>query len=139
MSLVGRTGSKWRFPVEWTKVREFARAVHDDHAEAEEIPVPPTFPTYGTQAFETLDYLAELDLRRVLHGEQECEYRRPLRVGDRLVCQTRIVEDYMKEGRRGGKMRFIVAECEMRDERSGELVVRARTTVIETAPQTEEV
>ncbi len=132
--LIGRTGPPWRFPVEWSKVWEFARAVHDDQREGPNLPVPPTFPAYGLSAFETLFASAEagLDMRRVLHAEEEYDYLRPLRIGDVLICQTRIVEDYRREGRRGGTLRFLVTETEMRDERSGELVVRSRTTMAET-------
>jgi len=134
-ALIGRTGPPWRFPVEWSKVWEFARAVHDPHREGPDLPVPPTFPAYGLSAFETLFASTEagLDLRRVLHSEEEYEYQRPLRIGDVLICQTRIVDDYRREGRRGGTLRFLVTETEMREERTGELVVRSRTTMVETA------
>lgn len=127
---------EWEFPVDWSKVREFARAVHDDHWNAEPLVPPPTFPTYLTA-----DYIAwlvgealNLDRRRTVHGEQEYEYLRPLRVGSRLRCRARVVEDYVKEGRRGGRMRFVVCETEMRDADTGEVVLRERSTAIETAP-----
>ena len=141
MSTVGQKSSKWRFSVESTKVREFARAVRDDQSSKEQIPVPPTFPTFGEnfRASENVGLNLDLDLRRVLHGEQEYEYLRPLRIGDRLVCQSQVVEDYAKKGRRGGTMRFIIIETEMRDEKSNEPVVRARSTVIETAAREEDV
>ncbi len=133
-TLVGRTGPPWRFPVDGSKVWEFARAVREDHRAGPDLPVPPTFPAYGLSAFETLSASAEagLDMRRVLHAEEEYEYLRPLKIGDVLICQTRIVEDYRREGRRGGALRFLVTETEMRDERNGELVVRTRTTMAET-------
>lgn len=124
----------WEFPVERTKVREFARAVHDDHVES---PLaPPTFPISLSAEFVERLIVEELklDRRRAVHGEQEYEYLRPLKVGDRLVGRARIAEDYVKEGRRGGRMRFIVCETEMRDAATGELVIRERSTVIETAP-----
>jgi N-terminal half of MaoC dehydratase len=134
MTAVGLTGMPWRFPVEWSKVWEFARAVADDHVSGgEDMPVPPTFPAYGLCAFETMygSRAANLDMHRVLHAEEHYRYIRPLHVGDRLVCQTRVVEDYTKDGRRGGTMRFVVTETEMRDEASTELVVVARTTMVQ--------
>ena len=33
----------WEFPIDWSKVREFAHAVHDDHWNEEPLAVPPTF------------------------------------------------------------------------------------------------
>ena len=132
MSLIGRAGPEWQFAVEWTKVREFAIATRAPCTEGENMPVPLTFPIYATNAFGMLAELLYLDHRRLLHGEQEYEYRRPLRIGDRLLCRTQIVEDYRKEGKRGGAMRFIVLQTEMRDQESGEVVVIGRTTAIET-------
>ena len=31
----------WEFPIDWSKVREFAHAVHDDHWNEEPLAVPP--------------------------------------------------------------------------------------------------
>lgn len=125
----------WEFPVEWGKVREFARAVHDDHADDTDLVAPPTFPIVLTADFVERLIVDELklDRRRVVHGEQEYEYLRPLKPGDRLLCRARVVDDYVKEGKRGGQMRFIVCETEMRDAATGEVVVRERSTAIETA------
>ena len=69
----------WRWPVEATKVREFALAVRDVHRD-DGAAAPPTFPTYGLYAFGP-SLVAELglDLKRVLHGEEEYQYVRPLR------------------------------------------------------------
>lgn len=124
--------AEWEFAVEAGKLREFARAVHDDHRDAS---APPTFPVYVTAAYveRLVVEILKLDRRRTVHGEQEYEYLRPLRAGDRLRCRARVVEDYVKEGKRGGRMRFVVCETEMRDAATGELVVRERATAIETA------
>ena len=132
LSLTDYTEPQWLFPIEETKVREFASAVKAPKSESGDVSVPPTFPIFGSIALEGMGLLKGLDLdpRRVLHGEQEYEYVRPLRLGDRLICQTRIADDYEKAGKRGGRMRFIVLETEMRDEKTGDLVVRAWATSI---------
>jgi hypothetical protein len=124
--------AEWDFVVEAGKVREFARAVHDDSAGDT---VPPTFPVCVTAAYveRLVVEVLKLDRRRTVHGEQAYEYLRPLRAGDRLRCRARIVEDYVKDGKRGGRMRFVVCETEMRDAATGDLVVRERATAIETA------
>jgi N-terminal half of MaoC dehydratase len=124
--------AEWEFIVENGKVREFARAVHDDSAGDM---APPTFPVCVTAAYveRLVADILKLDRRRTVHGEQEYEYLRPLRPGDRLRCRARVVEDYVKDGKRGGRMRFIVCETEMRDAATGDLVVRERATAIETA------
>jgi hypothetical protein len=139
VSLIGRSAPEFRFEVERSKVREFARAVYDEHAGEELPPVPPTFPMYAMAAFEP-DFLFRvlgLNRKRVLNGGQEYEYVRPLRIGDRLICRARVIEDYQKTGRRGGRMRFVVIEIEMRDEASGDLVLVSRSTAIETGATAE--
>jgi acyl dehydratase len=124
----------WDCVVEAGAVRAFARAVHDDHADA---PVaPPTFPiSLSAEITERLiTQVLRLDRHRTVHGEQEYEYLRPLKPGDTLRCRARVVEDYVKQGRRGGAMRFVVWEAEMSDAATGEIVLRERSTAIEMAP-----
>ncbi|MGO9931075.1 MAG: MaoC family dehydratase N-terminal domain-containing protein [Steroidobacteraceae bacterium] len=126
---------EWEFSVELLKVREFCISVYDDYARANPPAPPPTFPVCATADYVTQLIFEELklDRSRTVHGEHEYEYFRPLRVGDRLICRARLSEDFVKPGRRGGQMRFIITETEMRDAESGELVVRERSTSIETA------
>lgn len=122
--------------VERGKIREFLRALHDDpDADASEPPVAP--PTFLMTVAHWLDDLAAtrpgvvLDRRRVLHGEQEFEYRRPIRAGEVLTVRSRVREVYEKHGRRGGAMLFVVSETEFRD--AGDAVVAyMRNTAIET-------
>ncbi len=122
--------AEWSVAVEAWKVADFARAVGDDHPTAP----APTFPVVLTAAFieRLVRELLPVDRSRTVHGEQEYEYRRPLRVGDRLRCRARIVSDTTKQGRRGGAMRLIVTEIEMTDEASGEVVGWERATSVET-------
>lgn len=50
-------------------------------------PIPPTFPI--VLAFRAMnEFLAaeEIELHRIVHGEQRFAYARPLRVGDRLTA-----------------------------------------------------
>lgn len=90
--------------------------------------VPPTF---GTAAeFVVLPSIVGdpelgLDFTRVVHGEQEYEWRRPFRVGETLTVRARISSIREKAGRG-----FLTIETEMLDE-AGELVVLARATMIE--------
>lgn len=131
--IVGLEGEPFLFPVDESKALEFARAVRDDHADPAAVVVPPTFPAFAASAYETLDILevGGFDLRRVLHGEQEYVYTRPLRVGERLVGRSTVVSDQVREGRRGGRMRMVVLETELRNQDTQELVVTCRSTVIE--------
>ncbi len=126
--------AEWVHPVEWGKAREFAQAVHDDHVEAGS--PPPTFPVVLSADFieRLVTDVLDLDRKRTVHGEQEYEYRRPLRVGETVRCRASIIEDKVKQGRRGGSMRVVVSEIEMTSEPGGEVIGYERSTSIETAP-----
>src|SRR6266436_611506 len=127
-SLIGKTGKPFTMPIEWSKVREFARAIKDPNPvyfdpeaakkECGGIPIPPTF--LQVSAFWTGPESAPsmpFDLRRILHGEQEFEFLKPILVGDILTGVSKVAEIYEKEGGRGGKMTFMVMETEYTNQR----------------------
>src|SRR5271165_4282744 len=121
-SLVGRTGKPFTMPIEWSKVREFARAVRDPNPvyfdpelakkECGGIPVPVTF--LQTSAFwqdaDSSPGMGGFDLRRILHGEQEFELLKPILVGDTLTGVSKVADIIEKEGGRGGKMTMLLME-----------------------------
>ena len=125
--------AEWVVPVDWMKVRDFARAVHDDHAGEEHLVPPPTFPVVLTSdlVLRLVTELLPVDRSRTVHGEQEYEYRRPLRVGERVRCRARILSDSTKEGRRGGRMRIIVVEVELQEAEGGAAIGWERMTSVE--------
>jgi hypothetical protein len=139
----GISAPLFAFPVEVSKVREFATATgssHPDYFATETPVVPPTFLISGLMFWGfTLDYprdsaFAQLDLDRsmLLHAEEEFEFfGEPPRVGQKLTAQSRISEVSRKQGRRGGDLLFVVTETEFRD-LSGRLVARNRNTVVKT-------
>lgn len=134
-------------PVERGKIHEFAEAILDDHphyhdepaAQAGGLPsvvAPPTF-TMASALFPRSDQkvapeLASLDMRYVLHGAQEFSFERPVFAGDQLIGESGEVKVYEKEGKRGGTMKFVELETVYRDQ-NGDVVVRTRTTAIQTA------
>ncbi|WP_260284956.1 MaoC family dehydratase N-terminal domain-containing protein [Peribacillus aracenensis] len=136
--LNGLTGAEFIFEVEKRHIRQFAEAIGDlnpiyvDEEYAAKtsyggIIAPPTFPiAIGHDSGESLDL--GLEQRRMLHGEQEFIYSRPIRPGDRLHCQMKVTDVYEREGRKG-TMQFLVLDTEMKDE-SGEMVVISRTNII---------
>jgi acyl dehydratase len=140
---VGRTSAPVTMHVERGKIREFARAIKDDNPiyfdeayardAAGGIVPPPTFlmtqAHWGEAGRGGIDL--GMDLRRVLHGEQEFEYLGPIHPGDVLTAVTRCEKQFDKQGSRGGTMSFAVLATEFRNQR-GELVAIGRSTVIET-------
>jgi hypothetical protein len=129
--------AEWTCPVEWGKVREFARAVHDPRL-GREPPVPPlTFPVVLSAEFveRLVSELLPLDRKRTVHGEQDYEYLRPLQVGQVIRCTARILRDEVKQGQRGGRMRLLTVEVKLMDAGSGETIGFERMTAIEQEAQ----
>lgn len=137
-SFIGKKSAKTTVPVEELHIKRFARAIGDDNplyadaAQAKQsahkgIIAPPTFATiFGFEAprGEGPAY----DPAKLVHGEQEYEYFRPLKPGDRITVQSQIVEIFEKEGK-AGTMEFLVSEMTGVDQK-GRKVFTARSTAI---------
>ncbi|MBE7518121.1 MAG: MaoC family dehydratase N-terminal domain-containing protein [Thermoflexaceae bacterium] len=140
----------FEFAIERGKIHEFALAVTDDnplfHDEAiarakgfASVLAPPTyamcasfFQPPGSQAIPE-----GLDMRYVLHGEQEFIYSRPVVAGEKLYGASKAEQSFAKEGRRGGTMTFYPIATEYRDA-AGELVLTVRTVTIVTSGTVQE-
>ena len=109
--------------VDESSVRRFASAVGDDATF-----VPPTWVTVPEIAAGLGAALADealgVELSRVLHGEEEYEWRRGFRVGETVTARTRI------ESIRGrGDLEFLTLATTMTDE-GGDDVALARSVLI---------
>ena len=135
---IGRASEPLIVDVERGHIRRFVEAIGDDNpiyrdeaaaraAGFSSIPAPPTFAT----CLRPNDVRAGLDFdwAKILHGEQEFCYRRPLLAGDRLTLVQRIADVYSKTGK-SGTMDFLVLDTEAHDEAGGELVFTARSIVV---------
>ena len=136
-SIIGLEGSPFSVEVEKRHIRQFANAIGDpnplytdeEYAKNtfyEGIIVPPTFLIALSSEGDQIPL--KLDEKRMLHGEQEFIYHRPIRLGDRLICQSKVADLYEKEGN-SGKMQFLVLDTEFKDE-DGELVAISRVNII---------
>lgn len=125
-SVIGARSESRTFEVERGAIRKFADAIGDPHPafRAGEV-APPTFPTTFAMAMPLLG----IDPARVLHGEEEFVYERPLRAGDRVTCVGRIVDVSERRGRRLGPLACVVIETEGRDPQ-GALLYRGRSTLL---------
>jgi acyl dehydratase len=137
-SLKGRTFQEIELEVDRDRVTRFSLAVGEDDprfleaeaARAEGFPDQVAFPTFPTvlgilaSAQVVVDPDLGLDYSRVVHGEQEFEWRRPIVVGDRLRTSPRIADIYSK-----GPNEFLVIEAEVLDA-DGQVVCVARSTLL---------
>ncbi len=103
-SLIGKEYPPVAYEVGREKLREFAAAVgetdpvfHDEEAARAaghpDIVAAPTFPVVvSLKAAAVLhgDPDLGLDYSRVVHGEQEFSYQRPIVAGDRLLARSRV-------------------------------------------------
>ena len=143
-ALVGKEYPPVRYEVGREKLREFAVAVgetdpiyHDEEAARAaghpDIPAVPTFPiVLSTRASLAIhgDPELGLDYSRVVHGEEEFVYRRPIRAGDRLVATGKVVAAEAK-----GRHELLTIQTEVTTE-AGEAVCTVTGTLLSrgTAP-----
>ena len=136
-AVIGRTSAPVTLEVEKGHIRRFADAIGDpnpiyrDPAAARaaghsRIPAPPTFPIV-LRPNDARDGLG-IDMKKVLHGEQEIEYRRPLYAGDVVTVVQRIADVYEKQGK-AGAMDFLVLETTATDAQ-GEIVYVGRSNIV---------
>ena len=93
------------------------------------LPAPPTFLfCLGTMAPDEENVLQKLgvDIGRVLHGEQQFTYLKPIYAGDAITLTTRISDIYDKKG---GALDFIVQDTTAENQ-NGEPVGATRTVIV---------
>lgn len=136
--LVGKTYSSITYEVGREKIREFATAVGEtgsiyrdlEAAKEEGYPeqvAPLTFATVLhilSGPVVLADPELRLDYSRVVHGEQEFEYHRPIMAGDVLTATPRIADISSR-----GPLEFLRIETTITDEADAVVVV-ARATLI---------
>jgi acyl dehydratase len=136
--LKGKEYQEVEFTVDRERVLQFDEAIGEDNpvfrdadaakaAGFDDQVAPPTFATVMqimTSGQVVLDQELGLNYALVVHGEQEYEWSRPLKVGDKLRATPRIADIYAR-----GPNEFLVIEAEVKDE-SGETVVIGRSTLL---------
>jgi acyl dehydratase len=142
--MIGRTLSTGSATVTAEHVAGFARALGDLNplyldAEAARrgpfggVVAPPTYPiAFMTEALsggmETFLELG-LDFMTLVHGEQEFEYVRPVKIGETLELTGRIADIYEKTNSAGATLDFVVMETEGKDT-AGKPVFYSRNVLI---------
>lgn len=136
--LLGVWGPESTMRIELGKIREFAKAVKDPnpiYTDPARCIAPPTFLMTIAHWIGDLGatrMAVKLDYTRLLHGEQDFEYVKPIRPGDTLTFRSRTKEVFEKQGKRGGSMLFVIGETEFKNQQ-GEVVAYMRNTAIETS------
>jgi hypothetical protein len=93
------------------------------------LPVPPTFLfclDMDAPNPRALMELLDIDIGRVLHGEQSFTYHRMAHAGERLQFETRIADIYAKKN---GSLEFVVCDTHVSNV-AGEPVADLRSTLV---------
>ncbi len=141
---IGHQLAPFSAEVEKGRLKLFAKAigqtdpVYRDEAAARAaghpgLPVPPTFlfclemeaPNPGA-----LRELLDIDIARVLHGEQRFVYHAMAYAGDTLHFEQRIADIYAKKG---GALEFVVRETRVTNQRGEHVADLTGTTVVRNA------
>ena len=126
--IIGMELESFTFKVEPGKIKEMALAIGDlkeEYLKGEK--VMPTFPTvidFWGNGVSTSNVLG-LNMKKVLHGEQEYEYIGEIKPGDLITVKGVIEDAYTKAA-----MNFVIVKKEFYNE-EGELVLISRSTTIE--------
>ena len=125
---VGLKLESYTFKIERGKIKELVRAIGDlkeEYLNGEA--VPPTFATVidfwggGSSSAEILN----LNMKKVLHGEQEYEYFKEFNPDEVITVNGVIEKAYTK-----ANMNFFVLRKDYLDQQ-GELILISRSTIIE--------
>ncbi|MDF2790848.1 MAG: hypothetical protein K0S80_3949, partial [Neobacillus sp.] len=133
---VGKRSNKVKNVVERGAVKKFAEAIGDLHpiyfdeeagtnSRYQNNIAPPTFP-------RTFDYgvIVGLNLpnKGLIHGEQTFHYKRPLVVGEELLCYSEVKKYFEKKGN-FGDMGFLVLES-FGEDLAGNVIFSSTSTVV---------
>lgn len=118
------------YSVSQSEVRSFIDATGSQYIKG----IPPTLGTvFRKTEYDWLDRL-EVDLKMLLHGDQEYEYVRPLKVGCKLSVRTKL-DDVKERNTKLGKMQFVRVVTELLSD--GEVAVIGKTTFVVRHPAKE--
>ncbi len=116
--MIGRVLSTGTATVSADHVHTFAAALGDANPEYATL-APPTYPiAFMTEAMSGgMNTFLELGLNfmTLVHGEQEFEFVRPVKIGETLTLTGRIADIYEKTNSAGAVLDFVVLETEGKD------------------------
>ena len=133
---VGKRSNKVKNVVERGAVKKFAEAIGDLHpiyfdeeagrnSRYQNNIAPPTFPrTFDYGVIEGLN----LPNKGLIHGEQTFQYKRPLFVGEELLCYSEVKKYFEKKGN-FGEMGFLVLES-FGEDAAGDVIFSSTSTVV---------
>jgi hypothetical protein len=133
-SAIGRGFSPTHARVEAGRLRYFLKAIGEHnpaYREADPTPIPPTYlfcleMLDTANPFETLEAL-DIDISKILHGEQKFVYLAPVVVGDELTFQSTVTGVTQKKG---GAMTLVDVTTRIVNQRDEHVANAVRVIVV---------
>jgi acyl dehydratase len=143
-SKIGQSLGSFTYEVQRNKIHELTTAIGDQNpiyhsreaaqeAGYPDVPISPTTPTmfshWGNR--ERRSGLGDLgiDVRRILHGEEEYEYLAPIYPGDTLTGTTTLIDGKTRTGSGGRSMDILTMETRYVNQHN-QPVLNSRTTIV---------
>jgi hypothetical protein len=131
LECIGRRYPSYRYEVSREKIREYVEAtgvqMSDEMLEDDDLVAPPTFAACFSIA-RGQGWASDPELGAhpaLVHGAQEYEFHRPVRVGDVLICTPSIVNIAARN-----RTEILTAQLDCIDAATGDPVVTARSTIV---------
>lgn len=125
---IGHRYPPYRYEVAREKVREYAAVTGADPVPQDgDVVAPPTFAACFTVTQGSI-WTSDPELGAhpaLVHGAQEYEFHRPLRVGDVLLCTPWIVDVKAR-----GRTDILTAQVDCVDELTGQPMVTSRSQIV---------
>lgn len=125
---IGFSLPSFKVSIDPERLRLFAQAIGEENPCFEKI-APPTFlkaiEGENNSSRVILEAL-QIDLKRVLHAEQQFDFIEPVRAGDSITVERRVMDIYDK---REGALEFVVIESVLSNEARA-VVGRSRQVVM---------
>jgi acyl dehydratase len=143
-SKIGQSFAPFTYEVERNKIHELTTAIGDENpiyhgreaaqaAGFPDVPLSPTSPTLFSHwaTRQKGPGLADIgiDVRRILHGEEEYEYIAPIYPGDVLTGTTTLVDGKTRQGSGGRSMDILTTETRYVNQKN-QHVLTTRTTIV---------
>lgn len=143
-SKIGQSFAPFTYEVQRNKIHELTSAIGDTNpiyhsreaaqeAGFSDVPISPTTPTmfsfWGNRRRGSSLAEVGIDVRRILHGEEEYEYIAPIYPHDVLTGTTTLVEGKTRQGSGGHTMDILTMETRYVNQHN-QHVLSTRTTVV---------
>jgi acyl dehydratase len=143
-SKIGHSFAPFTIEVARNKIAELNSAIGDENpvyqsqqaaqaAGFKDVPISPTTPTMfrfwgATRSSNDMASLG-IDVRRILHGEEEFEYLAPIYPNDVLTGVTSVLDGKSRQGKDGSYMDIITTETRYTNQ-NNQTVLSAKSTIV---------